>query len=240
MAGESRAVLNTLMKPYVMIEKLTISEAWETAVRQVWNFGRDSKHYGREMVATIVVEEPFREPRVHKGDWLIAVQGTLEKYYDEVIEGTMDHAIAEGKQPYTYHQRLFNYPIDNNTVNQILLMLEGLLTDIEKGDITNRNEAITWNPHLDPLTDSPPCLQYVWGKLDDKGSYEMHTTWRSRDCFKAMHMNMLAMTILQKRIAKELHVPVGAYVDFSNSLHIYEKDWETVERFLKTVERRKI
>ena len=53
-----------------------------------------------------------------------------------------------------------------------------------------------------------------------------------------MHMNMLAVTELQKKISEWLGLEVGVYLDFSNSTHIYEKPYADVERFVRIVERR--
>jgi thymidylate synthase len=56
---------------------------------------------------------------------------------------------------------------------------------------------------------------------------------------------MYALTELQRRIADKLsaktgrEIRVGAYVDFTNSFHIYAKDFSDVERrFLKAMEDR--
>ena len=51
-------------------------------------------------------------------------------------------------------------------------------------------------------------------------------------------MNLLAMTELQKKIAEELDLKVGVFLDFTNSAHIYERTYVDVERFLSVVERR--
>ena len=51
-------------------------------------------------------------------------------------------------------------------------------------------------------------------------------------------MNMLAMTELQKKIAEQLGLEIGVYLDFTNSAHIYEKTYGDVEQFVKVVERR--
>ena len=67
----------------------------------------------------------------------------------------------------------------------------------------------------------------------------MHTSWRSRDIFRAMHMNMLAMTELQRKIANKLGVEVGSYLDFSNSAHIYERSYNDVERFINVLRKKK-
>jgi thymidylate synthase len=85
--------------------------------------------------------------------------------------------------------------------------------------------------------DSPPCLQRVWCTVREN-KLIMHTTWRSRDIFRAMHINMLVMTELQRVMAERLNVKMGAYLDFTNSAHIYEKVYGDVEHFIKVLEKR--
>ena len=51
-------------------------------------------------------------------------------------------------------------------------------------------------------------------------------------------MNMLAMTELQKKMAEQLDLEVGIYLDFTNSTHIYEKTYVNVERFVGVAEKR--
>ena len=224
---------------YVLIHERTLADAWENAVRSVWLRGRKIPKYGKEAVALVVVDEPFGEPRRHRGDMMIALMGTVEKYVDEVLKGTLDWAIEKGMEPYTYHQRLFSYPLSGGQeVDQIAVVVDNIKRDLASGDITNRNQATTWRPGNDPGQESPPCLQRTWFKPVD-GCLEMHTEWRSRDCFKAMDMNMLAMTELQKHVAEKVGLHVGRYVDYSDSLHIYDRDWEMVERFLAVLDKRR-
>ncbi len=221
----------------VLIRARTIAEAWEKAVLTCWRDGIEvPTEYGegsREILGLlIVIEEPFSEPRVHRGDIHVAVKGSLQKYIDEVLEGTLDRAVRDGKIHYTYHERLFNYPPKG--IDQIGYIVEKL----SKVGFSRRAQAITWIPERDMWVESPPCLQRVWCTVRD-GKLVMHTSWRSRDIFRAMHMNMLAMTELQRRIADKLGVEVGAYLDFSNSAHIYEKIYGDVERFISVLEKRR-
>jgi thymidylate synthase len=222
----------------VLIRARTVSEAWEKAVLKCWYNGIEvPTEYGEKskeiLGLLIVVEEPFSEPRIHRGDIHVAIKESLHKYIDEVLEGTLDWAVKEGKIHYTYHERLFNYPPKG--INQIGYIIEKL----SKVGFSRRAQAITWIPEKDMWVDSPPCLQRVWCTIRD-GKLIMHTSWRSRDIFRAMHMNMLAMTELQKRVAEKLGVDVGAYIDFSNSAHIYEKIYGDVERFISVLEKRKM
>lgn len=230
--------MNTLFKALgTLIRARTIAEAWEKAVLACWNEGievpTEYDEKSKEILGLlIVVEEPFSEPRIHKGDLHVAVRGSLQKYVKEVLEGTLDWAVKEGKIHYTYHERLFNYPLGE--INQINYIIEKL----NRVGFSRRAQAVTWIPEKDMCAESPPCLQRVWCTIRD-GMLVMHTSWRSRDIFRAMHMNMLVMTELQKNIADKLGVNVGPYLDFSNSAHIYEKSYSDVERFISVLEKKK-
>ncbi|MEM2463990.1 MAG: thymidylate synthase [Candidatus Bathyarchaeia archaeon] len=221
----------------VLIRAHTISEAWEKCVIECWRNGSEvPTEYGEKckeiLGLLVVVEEPFAEPRVHRGDVYTAIKGSLEKYISEILDGTLDWAVQEGKIHYTYHERLFNYPPKG--INQVEYVVKKLL----EVNFSRRAQAITWVPERDIWVDSPPCLQRIWCTVRN-GKLIMHASWRSRDIFRAMHMNMLAMTELQKRIANEIGVEVGLYIDFSNSAHIYEKTYAEVEHFINVLEKRR-
>jgi thymidylate synthase len=220
----------------VVVKAKTVSEAWQKAVFECWSKGAQVPTEYREMSKEllgliVVVEEPFAEPRVHRGDLLVAVKDSLRKYYDEVLRGTLDNAVKEGKIHYTYHERLFSYP--PKAISQI----DYVIRKLQETHFSRRAQAVTWDPEKDMWVDSPPCLQRVWCTIRD-GKLVLHTSWRSRDIFRAMHMNMLALTELQKMVSEQLNVEVGPYLDFSNSAHIYEKTYGDVERFIRVVERR--
>jgi len=225
-----------LRPPVVMVTGRSLAETWERAVLEVWSSGIEvPTEYGekaKETTLLMVVEEPFAEPRVHRGD-VIAVTGT-RSYVEEVLEGTLDRHVEEGKLPYTYHERLYSYRIDGKVLDQI----REVRRKLQSAPYTRRAQAITWQPAKDLFTESPPCLQRLWLKIYAQ-SLVLETEWRSRDLFRAAHLNMLALTELQSRLSKELGCRVGAYLDFSNSAHIYEKSFPDVERFAATVERRK-
>ena len=220
----------------VVVKAKTVSEAWQKAVLECWNKGAEvPTEYGeksKELLGlTVVVEEPFAEPRVHRGDLLVAVKDSLKKYYDEVLRGTLDHAVKEGKIHYTYHERLFSYP------PKAIQQIDFIIKKLRETHYSRRAQAITWDPEKDIGVDSPPCLQRVWCTVRD-GKLVFNTCWRSRDIFRAMHMNILALTELQKMVSEQVGVEVGPYLDFSSSAHINEKTYGDVERFIRVVERR--
>jgi thymidylate synthase len=238
--------------PTLFVTGKTLPEAWENAVLECWRKGaairteydKPGDPPSRDCTMMWVVDDPFAEPRIHR-----AFPGGLEDleiYRQEVVNGVHDHWIApeEGKWTYTYHKRLFAYEIEGKTIDQI----DYLVDKLSRSGHSRRAQAITWNAHLDPPTDDPPCLQRVWCRLlaDEEGRpvLNMNTHWRSRDAYKAAYMNVFALTDLQKviarRIAERIGTPVriGRYADLVDSFHIYGSYFHDFEGFLKLVEKR--
>jgi thymidylate synthase len=238
--------------PVIKVEARTLPEAWEKAVVATWKDGlsikteydKEGDPQSRDCTMIIAVDEPMSEPRIHR-----AFPGGLEDlevYRQEVVLGVHDHWIRpeEGKWTYTYHQRLFGYPIEGKAVNQI----DYIIKKLSATPHSRRAQAITWNPATDPETDDPPCLQRIWFRMAESGdgayTLNMNSHWRSRDAYKASFMNMFALTDLQRMVAEEISasmkkdVRVGRYVDLSDSFHIYGSYAREFRNFLKTVDER--
>jgi len=239
--------------PVLKIVEDTIPRAYEKAIKKVWTKGisirteydRPDDPPSKDATVLIVVEKPFGQPRFHRSfaDGL----GGLAEYVMEVVHGAHDYwvkpveEILKGQDSkdtrwtYTYHERLFEYRIEDKVVNQVGYMIDKLAQTA----YSRRAQAITWNPKLDPPTDDPPCLQRLWGRLceDGEGGYvfNMNTHWRSRDLFKAWFENVIALTSLMRRIAETLQdrirkpVRVGRYMDIADSLHIYGSYFREIE-----------
>ena len=239
--------------PVLSINEDTIPRAYEKAIKEVWEKGvsirteydRPGDPPSRDATVIITVREPYGQPRFHRSfaDGL----GGLSEYVMEVVHGAHDYWVkpveeilkgADSKDTrwtYTYHQRLFEYKIEDKVVNQIGYMIDRL----SKTSYTRRAQAITWNPKLDPPTDDPPCLQRIWGRLCEDGEggfiFNMNTHWRSRDLFKAWFENVIALTTLMRKIAEAIsekmakRVRLGRYVDISDSLHIYGSYFREIE-----------
>lgn len=239
--------------PVLNIYGDTIPAAYERAIREVWENGagirteydRPEDPPSRDATAVICVNQPFGQPRFHRSfaDGL----GGLAEYVMEVVHGAHDYwvkpleEILKGKGSedtrwtYTYHERLFEYRIEDEVINQI----DYIIDKLSRTGYTRRAQAITWNPKLDPPTDDPPCLQRIWGRLSEDGEggfvFNMNTHWRSRDLFKAWFENVIALTTLMRKITEAVaeksgkKVRVGRYVDISDSLHIYGSYFREIE-----------
>lgn len=241
----------------VFIEKDTVGEAWANSVLEVFFFGKKirTEYDGandfpsRDATAMIHVKNPLSKPLrgykghngedlpvyAHMGD-LYATESVKGGYLEEILDGIHDSKIGKGPSfPYTYHDRIANYrwkshenglSIENLVppVDQIKFMIDKL----KKNGYSRRAQAITWRPHVDPESIDPPCLQRLWARIiNEKLVFE--TSWRSRDLFKAWGANVNGMIVWAKYIADNVGVELDAYIDFSNSLHIYGQKKVTIE-----------
>jgi|YelNatPaOPRAMG01_1025707.scaffolds.fasta_scaffold17520_4 thymidylate synthase len=226
------------MHPVIVVEGDYIPEVWEKSIMELWNKGAYIQtEYGsnsKDCTMLMVVRKPLDEPRIHKAGLMVGNLSQLEEYVKEVCEGIHDSYVKNGVWPYTYHERLRSYSCFSEIVDQINYVIEKL----SKTPYSRRAQAITWKPWVDPKIEDPPCLQRVWFRVYNN-RLVMETCWRSRDALKAAFMNIYALTDLQKRVAGELadrmgmKIAPGEYIDFSNSYHIYETDFEKAEGFVK-------
>lgn len=231
-------LLNMKAIPQLTVEGDVLPESWEKSLLLLHERGIKSRKesYTKksgvdeilEASMKIIVNKPLEEPRIHVGcEGLMS----LAEYVDEVLQGTKDDYIGRGWD-YTYHQRLFAYQQAAERIDQISQIIQKL----KPTTFSNRAQATTWMPWKDYTVAGPPCLQRIWCKIIDDEWLEMHTSWRSRDAYNAAFMNMYAMIELQKMIADKLAVKVGRYVDDSDSYHVYDRNFRSLEQFISAVE----
>lgn len=235
--------------PLFLIKARTLPEGWENSVITCWEKGISVKtEYdkpddppSRDCTIIIEVDNPFREPRLHRA--LPGGLEDLEVYRQEVLFGVHDDWIKpeEGKWKYTYHERLFNYTVSDNSspVDQIDFVVDKLT----RVPFSRRAQAVTWKCWVDPAFDDPPCLQRLWFRIFE-GKLQLNVHLRSNDAFKAAFMNMFSFTELQKMVAEKIsekkgeRIQVGKYVHIADSYHIYGSYYHDFENFLDTVRKR--
>ncbi|RLE88190.1 MAG: hypothetical protein DRJ49_05395 [Thermoprotei archaeon] len=218
----------------IVVSGELLPEAWERSIALLWRSGfriyTEYEEYSIDSPMTIKVLKPYEEPRIHLKGIVVGKLSQLFDYVDEVLYGTNDWRVGKDWH-YTYHERLFNYTVNGNTVNQI----EYVVKKLKKVPCSRRAQAITWKPWKDINVDSPPCLQRVWFRIvEDK--LILHVHLRSNDALKAAFMNMMAFTELQRIIAEKLGVEVGYYLHIADSYHVYERDWKWVKKFVEQIE----
>jgi thymidylate synthase len=199
-----------------------------------WNLKNLESYSQLECRMTIHIEEPLKEPRISK--LIICGPRELEQYRLEILEGLLDFAVdievdrdgkIEALEDYTYHHRMVR-PIDQ---------IDFVINELKRNKEMSSRRAIIGirDNQRDTQLANPACLQNIQffvrgGKLD------MCVMFRSNDFAQAFFMNAFALSCLQERIADEIGVPVGTYSQTSNSMHVYEQNFEMFKAFARKVE----
>ena len=224
----------------IFVEGQTLPEAYHKGIMALftdgqladcsdWNLKNLESYSQLECRMTIHVEEPLREPRISK--LIICGPRELEQYRLEVLEGLIDYAVdieveRDGKvetlEDYTYHHRMTK-PID-----QIEFVISELKRNVE---MSSRRAIIGIRDNLrDMQLTNPACLQNMQFFVRN-GKLDLCVMFRSNDFAQAFFMNAFAFICLQERIAGQLGVPVGTYSQTSNSMHVYEQNFEMFSAF---------
>ena len=198
----------------------------------------------RDARVLIEITDPFAQPRYPPtsfceiGTYIAEILGAKDHMVvpmDKLLEA-IDGELSATEWPYTYHQRLFAHPdITGSTVDQLSMAVER----IARTPYSRRAVATTSVPNVDPfLKEDVPCLREVQLRCPENADGElmlnMNTAWRSRDLFKAWPDNVIGLTFMQSKLAREIQAlsgrttRVGSYADYATSLHIYGQDFSLV------------
>ena len=172
----------------------------------------------KEASVTFVVENPLEEPMISK--LFIAEPRSLEQYRQEILDGILDFEVDRGKWEYTYHLRMEK-------------QLPWVISELKRSSESRRAVVLT-RSESDLATDSPACLQHLQYFVRG-GSLHCKILFRSNDATKATFMNSFALIMLQKRIADALGVTVGTYTHRANSFHVYERDYDMFDGYVRRI-----
>ena len=172
----------------------------------------------KEASMTFVVENAMTEPMISMlfvGDYR-----SLEQYTQEILDGILDFEVERGNWDYTYHQRM---------ESQLPWIMDEL-----KRNPDSRRAIISIRNETDMTLASPACLQSIQFFIRN-GRLHCKVLFRSNDAAKAAFMNAFALIMLQRRIAGLLGVPVGSYTHRANSFHVYERDYEMFDGYVRRI-----
>ncbi len=209
--------------PTNLIQAVGLADAWAQAVNFVMKNGMEIKtEYGpmsKDICSVIEIREPYIEPMLHPQF------PTKELHVREYLK-QWERGYDWKKQgfEYNYMDRLINYPSRGKDVDQLKA-----IKDLLPQGVSRRRQAITWIPERDLFVkEDQPCLQRLWVRAIGDGNAEMHCMWRSRDLYAAWNSNMVGLlTMIKREVLEPNNLTLIKVVDFCNSMHIYEADWES-------------
>ena len=207
-----------------MIETRTTGEAWLETSRAILEQGVDAVYDAqttRELaLLTVVVDEPASDDAIvaelGDTDWIAWMRDNF------VVHGE----VAELGDADSYAVRLHDYAHTGR--DQIAWVVERLRADPEC-----RSATVTT---FQPLTDETyiPCISMLDFWLPG-GALELVVYAHSLDFGKKAYGNLVELARLQEKVAERLCVPVGRLVIHAKSAHVYEPEWELMERMVLRV-----
>ncbi|HEX2170912.1 MAG TPA: thymidylate synthase, partial [Dehalococcoidia bacterium] len=212
-----------------------VAEVWVKLLHVIWRFGRvSSTHYESQqkeildLVSVVSDEDPdhFEIP-----DFLHTTPEGLARYIPTVLEASPPGSLLDdGSGPkYTYGDRIRAY----FGVDQLEKLVEKLGREPE-----SRSAVINlWDSAKDYRGGGSPCLNHLWFRLVDD-TLTFTAVIRSNDMFTAWPENAYSLRALQGRVRREVgdrlgrDIALGDLVIVSESAHIYDDTWESVQQIL--------
>jgi thymidylate synthase len=242
------------------IEGKTIAETWIKILQRIKTTGtiRPTGYDGKwqELIdlMAIVTDEPedfyFPDP-----NYLPLDREYLKNYIPQILD---DGDYREGVK-YTYGQRLrswFGQDQIKAVINKLVKEIDSAsavmsLWDSGSGNYQILAEHNSWRTNdyhtivrgerkggdSDHNHGGSPCLNHIWVRVVDN-KLSLTATFRSNDMFSAWPANAMGLRALHWHIRDEIarqsdyDLTIGPLITISQSAHIYDDCWETVEQLL--------
>jgi len=219
-----------MIPPTIVTEANGLAEAWGKLIKKVLREGMilptDYGPQSKDVCSVTTIYYPMYSLLLHpqfptKEKHLVEYIKQFERGYDWKKQGFT----------YTYVDRITRYPygeppMGDKEYDYHMDQIQYLKVNLSHVG-SRRAQVITWYPPEDCIGDEQPCLQRIWMRTLGDGRVEMHCMWRSRDLFAAWNSNYIALLgMIQREILIPMDLELVKLVDFCNSLHIYEADWD--------------
>lgn len=200
---------------------------WLKILKNILRYGRNkTTRYTQEnelkellnVMAVVYDEDPEKPYLPH---YFPFTEKDLQTYYPQVLSAKQIPGIA-----YTYGQRLRDY----EGVDQI----QNIIHLIKNRPFSKKMIAVTakvvddWN---EVNKGDTPCLTNILCSVQDN-KFFMTTHFRSQDMVHGWPRNVFSLRKLQKLIADEAGIEMGAFVMITHSAHIYSDDYELAEKIV--------
>jgi thymidylate synthase len=211
---------------HYLVEGKTLPEAYHKALVTLQENGPvvpcpDYNTNMKEISLTFYVEDAIAEPFISR--LFPGGHYELQQYTMEIVDGILDFKIGDGNcWEYTYHKR-FAYQLD------------WIYEELRRNPYTRRAVMNIRDFDVDTSNEHPACLQSMQFFIRD-GKLHMKVMMRSNDAVQATFMNAVGFIALQRKIAKDLNLPVGSYTHTAHSFHAYERSFPVLEKYVEDIQ----
>ncbi len=205
---------------------------WKKVLKYVKNNGNDFKDENNNVCREVlnVYLQFDNSDDIHKP--LIYLKSIKDWQYpsNELLYNSVFSKSKKGFK-YTIGNRIFNFSLKEDSIDQIESFIIPLL---KKTPYSRRAVVTLWNPILDSdfKSRSVPGMIALDFKLRNN-KLNVTAIIRSSDLFFGLPANVFQIFLLQDYVSKKLKVDKGFIGVFCNSAHIFEYQFEHIEKLLK-------
>jgi thymidylate synthase len=206
----------------------SISDAWHRGLYLIWRQGQEicderGTRIKELLSLQMVVEDPYKEMIPPEYSWN---EERLEEYALQLQSG-----VNPGFE-YTYGERLRAWAMPGvSGSSQPIDQIEQAIHRLKESSSTRRATAVTWVPPIDCVKDEVPCMIVDDFKLRD-GRLNLSIFFRSHDFAGAYPANLYGLARVLEYVSAEVGAKPGSISTTSASAHIYEHDWDWVEKMV--------
>ncbi len=205
----------------------TAAQTWLKILQNIMRYGQQkATRYTQkndlkellDIVAVVYNESPDHPYLPHFFPFTVK---DLQTYYPQVLSAKQIPGIA-----YTYGQRLRAH----DGIDQIQKIIELIKTRPFSKKMVAFTAKVTedWNQVNKGDT---PCLTQVIFSIQDNTLF-CTTHFRSQDMVHGWPRNVFSLLKLQKTVADETNYQIGSFVMITHSAHIYNDDYELVQKII--------
>jgi thymidylate synthase len=213
------------------VEATTVAATWLELLRLVMRFGEikptEYSQAQRELFNTVAVVTEEDPDDIKFEPWLPFSREQLENYYPQILSPVKPEGVS-----YTYGERLRHWGSGYDQIAQLKARLHEAI-------YTRRAVAVTWDVARDSSSDNPPCLVELTVGVQSEQLF-LSVVFRSHDIFNAWPQNTYALRRLQKELAVEVGLSLGALTIISHSAHIYEGRWKLAQDLMTSFQSKHI
>lgn len=192
----------------------SLSETWEKSIRRLIEDETPLVPTQHGVMAkelqnlVMIIDGPFQERRISEK------YSFPEKFRTDYTESLLEsYSTAE-----ILHSRMYKY--GNSKLNQF----ERCIKILQEEWYSRRAVMTLWKPEEDLFSPFPPCICSLQ-MIVRQNKLDLVVIMRSNDAWLSAHLDMLALTNIQRVIAETLKLRCGRYIHHAVSYHIYEFDY---------------
>jgi len=205
-----------------------VLDGWKKSLEFIYKNGNDfidkDNRKCREVLNLILKIQDFKDIKKP-----IEILNSFKKWIYPPYEELENFILGKKEIPgyyYNYGSRAFNFESLNQVDNFVIPLLK-------KDKTTRRATIIFYNPKKDSFLFKKEVPGLIMMNFNiRKGKINATTLIRSNDLFFGWPANIYQTFTLLRYISKKLNIPIGTITTISISAHIFEDQFEDIEKIL--------